>query len=109
VTRPFRTWEALLDQLVDRETHDRIERLAPAVNEYGYDRWGASPAATKRALSFVRFLYRHYFRAEVDGIDRVPIGRVLLIGNHSRSSPMTGCSSPPRSCSMPSPRASSEP
>ena len=83
MTRPFRTWEALLDQLVDRETHDRIERLAPAVNEYGYDRWGASPAATKRALSFVRFLYRHYFRAEVDGIDRVPIGRVLLIGNHS--------------------------
>lgn len=81
--RPFRAWEAALDRLVDDETNERIERLAPAVNEYGYDRWGASPAATKRAFSFVRFLYRNYFRVEVHGIENVPAGRVLLIGNHS--------------------------
>lgn len=81
--RPFRAWEAALDRLVDDETSDRIERLAPNVNEYGYDRWGASPAATKRAFAFVRFLYRNYFRVEVHGIEHVPPGRVLLIGNHS--------------------------
>ncbi|MBK9001281.1 MAG: acyltransferase family protein [Myxococcales bacterium] len=81
--RPFRAWEAALDRLVDDETSERIERLAPNVNEYGYDRWGASPAATKRAFSFVRFLYRNYFRVEVHGIEHVPPGRVLLIGNHS--------------------------
>lgn len=83
MARPFRAWEALLDRLVDDETNDRIERLAPNVNEYGYDRWGASPAATKRAFAFVRLLYRSYFRVEVHGIENVPAGRVLLIGNHS--------------------------
>lgn len=83
VSRPFRAWEAVLDRLVDDETHDRVERLAPSVNEYGYDRWGASPAATKRAFSFVRWLYRHYFRVQVHGIENVPSGRVLLVGNHS--------------------------
>jgi 1-acyl-sn-glycerol-3-phosphate acyltransferase len=83
VPRPFRTWEKLLDQLVDEETSQRVERLCPQVNEYGYDRWGASPAATKRALGFVRWLYRNYFRVEVDGLEQVPEGRVLLIGNHS--------------------------
>jgi 1-acyl-sn-glycerol-3-phosphate acyltransferase len=83
VSRPFRAWEAALDRLVDDETSARIDRLAPTVNEYGYDRWGASPAATKRAFAFVRFLYRNYFRVEVHGIENVPAGRVLLIGNHS--------------------------
>lgn len=83
MSRPFRAWEAALDRLVDDETSERIERLAPNVNEYGYDRWGASPAATKRAFAFVRFLYRNYFRVEVHGIEHVPPGRVLLIGNHS--------------------------
>lgn len=83
MSRPFRAWEAALDRLVDHETSERIERLAPNVNEYGYDRWGASPAATKRAFAFVRFLYRNYFRVEVHGIEHVPPGRVLLIGNHS--------------------------
>jgi 1-acyl-sn-glycerol-3-phosphate acyltransferase len=83
VPRPFRTWESLLDQLVDEETSSRIERLAPPVNEYGYDRWGASPAAAKRAFTFVRWLYRNYFRAEVTGLEHLPTGRTLLISNHS--------------------------
>lgn len=81
--RPFRSWEKLLDALVDEDTKTRIDRLAPPVNEYGYDRWGASPAAAKRAFALVRHLYRHYFRVEVEGIERTPPGRVLLIGNHS--------------------------
>lgn len=83
MVRPFRTWESVLDRLVDEETSERVERLGLEVNEYGYDRWGASPAAAKRALAVIRFLYRRYFRVEVDGIDQVPAGRVLLIGNHS--------------------------
>jgi len=83
VARPFRTWESVLDRFVDDDTSERIDRVAPPVNEYGYDRWGASPAATKRAFAFVRWLYRHYFRVEVSGIENTPPGRVLLIGNHS--------------------------
>jgi 1-acyl-sn-glycerol-3-phosphate acyltransferase len=83
VSRPFRRYEALLDQLVDDEIHDRVDRLDNDINEYGYDRWGASPAAAKRTLAFVRWLSRHYFRTETHGLERVPAGRVLLIGNHS--------------------------
>lgn len=83
MARPFRQWEALVDGLVDDEIAQRVERLDTVVNEYGYDRWGASPAAAKRTLAFVRLLYRHYFRVETEGLERVPSGRVLLIGNHS--------------------------
>lgn len=83
VTRPYRRYEAWLDRLVDDEIHERVDRLEIDVNEYGYDQWGASPAAAKRTLAFVRLLYRHYFRVETHGIERVPQGRVLLIGNHS--------------------------
>lgn len=83
MSRPFRTWESVLDRFVSEDLAERIERLAPQVNEYGYDRWGASPAATKRALVFVSWLYENYFRVEVEGIERVPQDRVLLIGNHS--------------------------
>jgi 1-acyl-sn-glycerol-3-phosphate acyltransferase len=83
VVRPFRRWEALLDRFVDEEIAERVDRLDARVNEYGYDRWGASPAAAKRTLSFVRWLYHHYFRVETEGLSHMPEGRVLLIGNHS--------------------------
>lgn len=82
-TRPYRGYEALLDRMVDDEIHERVDRIGMHVNEYGYDRWGASPAAAKRTLAVVRGLYRHYFRVECHDIDRVPEGRVLLIANHS--------------------------
>jgi hypothetical protein len=79
VARPFRRWESFLDRLVDDEVDQRVDRLDVLVNEYGYDRWGASPAAAKRTLSLVRWLYRHYFRVETHGLERVPQGAVLLI------------------------------
>lgn len=83
VARPFRAWEAFLDRLVDAETSALIDEVAPPVNEFGYDRWGISVATSKRTLQIVRWLYRSYFRVETEGIERVPPGRVLLIGNHS--------------------------
>ena len=83
MSRPFRQWESLLDRLVDDEVDQLIQRLDVPINQYGYDRWGASPSAIKRMLSVVRWLYRNYFRVEVEGTSHVPAGRVLLIGNHS--------------------------
>jgi 1-acyl-sn-glycerol-3-phosphate acyltransferase len=83
VARPYRRWEAWLDRLVDDEIHERIDRIGIRVNEYGYDRWGASPQAAARTLALVRFLYRHYFRVECSGLEHVPEGRILLVGNHS--------------------------
>lgn len=68
---------------MDDEIHQRVDALDLRLNAYGYDRWGASPAAAKRLLVLVRWLYRHYFRVECHGLANVPPGRVLLISNHS--------------------------
>jgi 1-acyl-sn-glycerol-3-phosphate acyltransferase len=69
--------------LVDEEIHSAVDRLDIKPNAFGYDRWGASPAAAKRVLALVRVLYERYFRVECHGLACVPAGRVLLISNHS--------------------------
>lgn len=73
----------LLDRLVDDSLRDRVARMDVKVNSYGYDRWGASPQNALRTLALVRWFYHHYFRVEAHGLDHIPSGRVLLIGNHS--------------------------
>ena len=73
-----------LDGLIDQELRERHARLDLRVNEYGYDRWGASRDDTLRTLALMRFFHRRYFRAEATGLEHVPDrGRVLLVGNHS--------------------------
>jgi len=72
-----------LDRLVDDELRERHARLDLRLNEYGYDRWGASRDDQLRALALVRLRHRQYFRVEASGLEHVPEGRVLLIGNHS--------------------------
>jgi len=62
------------------------ERLALAQvdrNEYGYDPYGFEPAAATSFYLPSALLYRYYFRVEAVDIERVPQGRVLLIGNHA--------------------------
>lgn len=76
-------WASVLDRFVDDELLDRVERMDIPTNEFGYDRWGASPRAAARMLAPVRWLYRRYFRVETEGLEHIPSGRVLLIGNHS--------------------------
>ncbi len=65
------------------EVEERLERVSVGLNEYGYDRWGFSPAEMKKRLGFGHWLYRNYFRVQAHGIEQVPPGRGLLIGNHS--------------------------
>lgn len=81
--RPYRRWEALFDRFVDDALAERVDRAGLGANEYGYDRWGASAAAARRALPLLKFLYERYFRVETRGLENVPEGRVLLISNHS--------------------------
>ena len=52
-----------------------------AVNEFGYDRWGGSPASTMRMMVIVRWLYRNYFRVETSGLEHLPPGRVMVVGD----------------------------
>lgn len=83
MTPVTRTFTAALDRLVDDEVAERVDRLGIETDALGFDRWGTSPADLKRALSIARWLYRHYFRVQAEGLDNVPVGRCLLIGNHS--------------------------
>lgn len=72
-----------IDRHVPAELSERVDRAAHGINAYGYDKWGFSPSAAKRSLLVSEFLYRRYFRVQTHGIERVPEGRGLLIGNHS--------------------------
>ena len=75
-------YDALAGRL-DPEVEARIDRIATDLNEYGYDKWGFSPDAVRKAMSVYAWLYRHYWRVSTHGIEHVPPGRGLLIGNHS--------------------------
>ncbi|HUS64824.1 MAG TPA: lysophospholipid acyltransferase family protein [Kofleriaceae bacterium] len=91
-----RTW---LKSRVDRFVDDRLgpdfqarsRALTVRQNEYGFDPFGFNLGSAKYAVLAARWLYRHYFRAEAHGIERVPpAGRVLLVANHSGQLPYDG-------------------
>jgi len=65
------------------ELDRRIAALPNQLNEYGYDPFGLDPDFARPLMLPMVFLYRKWFRVETDGIERVPAGRVLLIGNHA--------------------------
>jgi 1-acyl-sn-glycerol-3-phosphate acyltransferase len=70
-----------------REIDDRLRKIPSALNEYGFDAYGMQPAAARGGMVLSALLYRHWFRVEPHGIDRVPAGRVLLIANHAGQLP----------------------
>jgi 1-acyl-sn-glycerol-3-phosphate acyltransferase len=61
----------------------RLRRIPTHLNTYGYDAFGFSPVASRRALVMSALFYRYWFRVETHGIDRLPQGRMLLISNHA--------------------------
>ncbi len=65
------------------EIDEKVDRIPAELNEYGYDPWGYNPAVLKRFILPVAFLYRYYFRCRTRGLENLPEGRVLLIGNHA--------------------------
>lgn len=68
--------------LVDEIDH-KVDQIPADLNEYDYDPWGYSPKAMKRFILPAAFLYRYYFRCQTTGLEHLPKGRVLLIGNHA--------------------------
>jgi 1-acyl-sn-glycerol-3-phosphate acyltransferase len=65
------------------EIDTKVDRIPADLNEFGYDPWGYSPKALKRFILPAAFLYRYYFRCRTTGLERLPKGRMLLIGNHA--------------------------
>jgi len=65
------------------EIEARAAELPTHLNEYGVDDFGFDPEYAKPLLLAGALLYRYWLRVETEGIERVPSGRVLLIGNHA--------------------------
>jgi 1-acyl-sn-glycerol-3-phosphate acyltransferase len=58
---------------------------------YGRDDFGFDPAFTMRMKPLFEWIYRRYFRVEIDGVENVPTtGRALLTANHSGVVPWDG-------------------
>jgi len=70
------------------EFQAKLARLDKPQNEYGIDPFGFSLDYVLSAVAPFLWLYRNYHRVELFGIDRVPQGRVLLVGNHSGQLPV---------------------
>jgi 1-acyl-sn-glycerol-3-phosphate acyltransferase len=77
---PF-PWPLRLRERIE-EIEKRYDHIAAQLNEYGYDPFGLDPRFGKQAAALIAILYDYYFRVETRGIEQVPTGRVLLIGNH---------------------------
>jgi len=92
---------------LEREIEERLQQVPNQLNEYGFDPYGLSLESARRMALPAALVYRHYFRTETFDIDRVPEGRVLLIGNHAGQLPFDGAmltvamlleAEPPRIC-----------
>jgi 1-acyl-sn-glycerol-3-phosphate acyltransferase len=59
--------------------------------QYETDEWGLDWEFVDLVLPFFNFLYKVYWRVEVDGLEHIPAeGRALLVANHSGQLPWDG-------------------
>ncbi|MEW6271106.1 MAG: lysophospholipid acyltransferase family protein [Thermodesulfobacteriota bacterium] len=68
---------------LEEEVRHKIARAPMDLNPYGYDPWGFNCDVARRALLVSALMYRYYFRVKTYGIENMPEGRVLVIGNHA--------------------------
>lgn len=78
-------WRAV----VGHEVEERLTRVSLASNSQ-VDPFGLDLAWGKYALATIGLLHRRYFRTCVRGLENIPVGRVLLISNHSGQLPIDG-------------------
>lgn len=77
---------------VSRELRARAARLPrDDIGELGVDPFGYDPDVLPYVAAPVAWLYRHYFRVEVTGLEHIPpTGPVLLVANHAGQLPFDG-------------------
>ena len=80
----------LLNRLVLDDVRERAQQLEADVGELGVDAFGYDPEFVPYVASPSVWMYRNYFRAHTEGVDNVPDGRCLLVGNHSGQLPFDG-------------------
>jgi 1-acyl-sn-glycerol-3-phosphate acyltransferase len=82
--------DEMTTRLLGRDFEDRLRRVPMPMAAGGVDPFGLDPSWAKYAVGVAAFFHRFYFRTSVHGIDRVPLGRVLLVSNHSGQFPIDG-------------------
>jgi 1-acyl-sn-glycerol-3-phosphate acyltransferase len=66
-------------------------RGARSLQEGGIDEFGLDPDTEQRLMPLIDFLYKRYFRVEVEGIENIPArGRAVVVANHSGTLPFDG-------------------
>jgi len=69
-------------------TRARLEKITPPANEYGVDPYGFDLEYATAAVAPFLWLYRKYFRVQLEGLEHVPSeGRAVLVSNHSGQLP----------------------
>jgi 1-acyl-sn-glycerol-3-phosphate acyltransferase len=69
---------------------EAVRALPKPPNEFGVDSFGFDPEFALSAVAPFAWLYRRYFRVEAHGVEKVPRGRALLVGNHAGQIPIDG-------------------
>src|SRR3990172_44287 len=83
----------LAKSLLPAEEWSKLEAIKKNLNDagFGYDIFGYEWESGLLGYLFVRQFYKHYFRAESEGIENVPAeGRAILASNHSGIVPVDG-------------------
>lgn len=90
--RAMKTMTDRLVELTEEVLGDDVDdRLTIAMaQQREHDPFGTDWDTVRFSLALIAYLYRGYFRTEVHGIENVPAGRVMLIGNHSGQIPLDG-------------------
>ena len=76
--------------LSNRELAARLERIPNQLGPYGVDAFGFDPRYLQRFLGLGAWAYSRYFRCQTYGIENIPAGRCILVGNHSGQLPYDG-------------------
>ena len=64
--------------------------LQVQTNSAGFDPWGLDPELYDFLSGKLKWLYDHYFRVKIKGIENVGDGPVLLVSNHGGQFPIDG-------------------
>ncbi len=82
--------DVALKRFLGETFENRLSRVPLALGPTGVDPFGLDPHWVRYVLVTLALLHRKYFRADVNGIEGVPRGRVLLVANHSGQLPIDG-------------------
>ena len=83
---------SLSRRITGEDLDEQLSRTLPVrtLNEIGVDPFGIDIDTTRLSIAMLVYLHRYWFRTEVHGLENVPTGRVLLVGNHSGQVPLDG-------------------